>query len=201
MDSEILIAFLIVAGLLFLAILLSILLGKFPVEYESPEKRAGHQGERMARGIIGEILIPGDVLLCNIDISADGKQTELDNVVINKDGVFIIEVKNYSGILIGEEDDREWIKNKTTYTGNLYQKTVKNPIGQVKRQIFILSTFLKEHAIHVWVEGYVFLIEGNSPVKSDYILGTQKDIDKAIHTGANQLTYEQVDMIEEILMK
>ncbi len=148
----------------------------------SPEKQAGRYGEKVATALIKEVLRDGDILLNNIPVSVDGSRTELDNVIINSYGIFIIEVKNYSGKLHGEEDDKEWLKIKITPGGNTYSKIVKNPIGQVKRQEYILSKYLKQHGIREWVKGYVFFIEMNSPVRSDYVLDTRRDIDRAIHT-------------------
>ncbi len=148
----------------------------------SPEKQAGKYGERVATNLIKEVLYEDEVLLNNVHVSAEGMQTELDNLIINKYGIFIIEVKNYSGELHGEEDDKEWLKIKITPGGNTYSKIVKNPIGQVKRQEYILSRYLKQHGIREWVKGYVFFIEMNSPVRSGYVLDTRRDIDRAIHT-------------------
>ena len=150
---------------------------------ELPEKRAGRLGESFANTVIQEILHDDDVMLTNVRIMAEGKQAELDDLIINKRGVFIIEVKNYSGELFGEEEEDDWIKTKMTPGGSLYQKTVRNPIRQVKRQIHILSRFLKENNVHVWIDGYVFFVQNNSPVESKYILKTQRDIDLAIHGG------------------
>nr|MCR4695894.1 NERD domain-containing protein [Lachnospiraceae bacterium] len=152
---------------------------------ETAEKRAGRLGERFATQIISEILLPDDELFTNVKVSFDGNQTELDNIIINSRGVFIIEVKNYSGVLIGDEDDFEWIKNKYTPGGNFYQKTVKNPIKQVNRQIYILSRFLKNYGINVWIEGYAFFVENNSPVKNEQVLQSQEDIDYVLHQGTN----------------
>lgn len=167
---------------------------------ESPERRAGRIGERFAINVIQEILNENDVLLTNVEISADGKNTELDNVIINPNGVFIIEVKNYYGELFGTEDDYEWIKNKITSTGNIYQQAVKNPIKQVKRQVYIMSRLLKEQGIDVWIEGYVFFVEMNSPVESPYVLVTQRDIDEVIHKGIeNKLSQAVISEIETLL--
>ena len=70
MDSQVLGAFLVAAGLLILAIVIAVLLG---VSYfESPQKRAGRQGEKIASKIIWEILNPGDILLTNVQLSAEG---------------------------------------------------------------------------------------------------------------------------------
>lgn len=191
----------VVIGIFICIVVFFVLLGVFlfrtdSFNYESAEKKAGRQGEQFASGIIREILNEKDVLLTNIKIVFDGKETELDNVIINNRGVFIIEVKNYTGILIGDEDDCEWIKNKYTSAGNFYQKSLKNPIKQVKRQIYILSGFLKQYGFEVWIEGYVFFVEMNSPVESKYVLKTQKDIHEALHLGTNnKLTQAEKERI------
>ena len=171
-----------------------------PIQFEPPERKAGRDGEKYATQIIKECLNPEDYLLTNVFILSEGKMTELDNVVINGNGVYIIEVKNYSGELYGEEDDYEWLKNKVTYYGNIYQKHVKNPIRQVKRQIYLLSTYLKQNGIKIWVEGYVFLVENNSPVTSEYVLHARSDIDRAIHSKANRkISRQDVERIVSLL--
>lgn len=75
--------------------------------FESPQKRAGKKGEFFATNVIKSTLREDDLLFTNINISYDGRPAELDNVVVNQYGIFIIEVKNYSGKLVGTEDDYE----------------------------------------------------------------------------------------------
>ncbi|MCR5793683.1 MAG: NERD domain-containing protein [Lachnospiraceae bacterium] len=169
-------------------------------DYESPEKKAGRMGEQFANQVIREILRESDVSFANVKISAEGKQCEIDNLIINNRGVFIIEVKNYVGEVYGTEEDPEWIKNKISPGGYFSQVTVKNPIKQVKRQTFILSRYLKAYGIDVWIEGYVFFVNMNSPVESKYVLRTQKDIDNAIHYGYNNnLRSDVKEKIVELL--
>ncbi len=177
---------------------LALKVGFRPIEL--PEKRAGRLGERFAYEVISEILREDDVLLTNITVNADGKQAEFDDVIINSRGVFIIEVKNYSGELFGDEDDSEWIKNKMTPGGQFFQKTVKNPVKQVKRQVYVLAQFLKSRGINVWIDGYVFFVQQNSPVRSVYVLETQRDIDRAVHRKRDEvLDEETIDRILEVL--
>ena len=99
-----------------------------PWVIEAPEKRAGRRGEHIATEIIKGVLREGDYLFTNISVSYDGKRTELDNVVVNKYGVFIFEVKNYKGQLYGNEDDYNWEKYKDDGYGNTFVKEVKNPV-------------------------------------------------------------------------
>ena len=196
-EVYVIVAILIVAGALAFLMWLLTRLGIGGIEL--PEKRAGRMGEHIANAVISEILQEDDLLFSNVEIMADGKQTELDNVIINSNGVFIIEVKNFSGELFGSEDDYEWIKTKMTYGGFFYQKSVKNPIKQVKRQIYILSQFLKKNGINVWVNGYVFFVQGNAPFESPFILMTQHDINITIHgESGNTLSDVEKERIREL---
>lgn len=169
-----------------------------PWIFEAPERRAGRRGEIIAKDLIKGVLREGDYLLSNVSISYDGRPAELDNVVVNKYGVFIIEVKNYKGRLYGEDDDYTWKKYKDDGYGNTFEKEVKNPIKQVKRQVYILAKFLE--SFNVWIEGYVLLIHGDSPVQSKYVFESIDDIDRAIHTfGKNRLSVHTVESIQNML--
>lgn len=169
------------------------------INIEDPVKRAGRRGEEVATDIISRVLTDDDILLTNVRISFEGSRSEVDNLIINSHGVFIIEAKNYVGELVGGLDDYEWKKYKTTPGGDIYCKTVKNPIKQVKRQIYILSHILRQHKLDVWVDGYVILLEKNSPVDDNMILESLSDIDKAIHgLGSNRLSDREIDIITGI---
>ncbi|MBQ3773504.1 MAG: NERD domain-containing protein [Pseudobutyrivibrio sp.] len=169
------------------------------INIEDPVERAGRRGEEIATDIISRVLTDDDILLTNVRISFEGSRSEVDNLIINSHGVFIIEAKNYVGELVGGLDDYEWKKYKITPGGDIYCKTVKNPIKQVKRQIYILSHILKQHKLDVWVDGYVILLEKNSPVDDDMILESLSDIDKAIHgLGGNRLSDREIDIITGI---
>ena len=149
----------------------------------TPEyKRAGILGEEAAERIIRSVLRDDDILLTNINIEYNGKPAELDNVIVNKYGVFIIEVKNYSGQLVGGENDYEWMHYKTTEAGNTFEKTDKNPIRQVRRQTDVLARYLRYYGVQIWVRGYAILLQNNSPIPSEYILSSPADIARAIHT-------------------
>jgi len=168
--------------------------------FEPPERRAGRRGEAIAKDAISQVLREDDYLLSNIAVSTPEQRTELDNVVVNKFGVFIIEVKNYKGKLVGSEDDFEWKKYKITDAGNIYEKAVKNPIRQVRRQIYILAKYLDYYGVRVWVKGYTILLGSNSPVDSELILKSISDIDRAIHTpDKTRLDKKTIEKIVELL--
>lgn len=162
-------------------------------------KAAGNWGEKEAKAIIKSVLKKGDVLLNNVSIEYDDNPAEMDNVIINRKGVFIIEVKYYRGKLFGREDDFEWQKYKLTDGGNVFEKDVKNPIVQVRRQEGLLGNYLRDCGADVWVKGYAYLLEENSPVKCETMLRDKSDIEYVIHTGRNLLDDKEVQRIKELL--
>ena len=193
----------VAAGTVIVLLMIALILvarkaGGLPVE--PPHKAAGRRGEYAAERRIRSVLREGDTLFTNVSVSFDGKPAELDNVIVNSYGVFIIEVKNYSGRLSGGEEDYEWTKVHISRGGKPYVKTVKNPIRQVKRQTYILAKYLDRHGVSVWVEGYATILGTSSPVQSRYLLPGVADFDRAIHTpGKRRLNAATVDAVKKLL--
>ena len=169
---------------------------------ETEVKTAGDRGEAEATRQIRQVLHNDDTLLTNVELTFDGMRTELDSVIVNTYGVFIIEVKNYSGVLKGGEDDFEWTKIKTTRGGKKFEKTVKNPIKQVRRQTYILAKYLERGGTRAWVTGFVLLLQGNSPVQNKQILTSLSDLDHRIHTpGRKRLSAQTAKKICTLLRR
>ncbi len=193
------VAVIIVAAIV-AAVLIIVSISKKPGPPEDPVKQAGDLGERYASNLIKSYLTDSDILLTNVPVVYDGNETELDSVVINSYGVFIFEVKYYTGMLRGSEDDYEWEKYHVSAAHNVYQKTVKNPIKQVNRQIYILAGYLRSCGVNVWVNGYTILLGADSPVQNDHILNRKDDLGKIIHTpGEKRLYRGTIDKICSLL--
>lgn len=155
------------------------------------QKVAGKRGEIKFNHVLKDIIRPDDTILSNISITYNEQKTELDFVIINRYGIFVIEVKNYSGIMHGSIDDFKWEKTKTT--NNIYTKCVQNPVRQVKREVYILKEYLKSYGINVWISGYVYFVQKNSHITDKMILTNNTDIDHAIHQ-CEPGHYQQLDM-------
>ena len=171
--------FTLLAALLALAFII-------PHVNEDPIALAGRRGEEVATDIISTVLDEKDILLTNVSLSYEGHRTEIDNVIINERGIYLIEVKNYVGHLEGSEKDKEWKKYKITPSGEVYSKPVKNPIRQVDRQVEIVTGILAQKHIDAWVKGYVILLHNNSPVEMDTVLKNAQEIDFAIHRQSDK---------------
>lgn len=167
---------------------------------EDQKRIAGKEGELQAKKILNHYLNENDLLLNNVNISIHGRNTELDYVVINNNGVFIFEVKNFSGKLVGNEDDQYWNKYKISRGNKEYIKEIRNPIKQLKREIYLLKEYLKYYGVDLWIEGYVLFVNMNSPVENEYTVNDKSEIDDILHLRKNQvLTKNQIEKIMSIL--
>ena len=50
--------------------------------------------------------------------TADNNTHQIDHLVISKEGIFVIETKQYSGYITGTEYDKKWVQNKKYYINN-----------------------------------------------------------------------------------
>lgn len=191
MNIEIIMLFLLVIVLLIFLL---------PRTEEDGKEGAGKEGEILAGKMIQQYLNEQDILFNNVEIVVHGRETELDYVVINKNGVFIFEVKNYSGELEGNEDDEYWNKYKISSGNNEYVKEVRNPIKQLKREIYLLKEYLKYYGIDLWINGYVLFVNMNSPIDSDYTINNERELNSILHTrGGQTLNKKQIEKIVNIL--
>jgi hypothetical protein len=87
-----------------------------------------------------------------------GGSTQIDHVVLSRYGIFVIEVKNYSGWIFGNEKNPQWTQI-IHRTKNRFQ----NPLRQNYRHIKALSNFLKLEEIYFY--SVVFFI-GDSVFKT-----------------------------------
>lgn len=89
------------------------------------------------------------------------EKMESDMVITGPNGVFVVEIKNFKGKIEGRTDDKEWILHKVGQEGGRYTKTIKNPLGQLRRNVYILSKYLKLQKSPAWIEGRTYFANNN----------------------------------------
>ncbi|MBU3824593.1 MAG: NERD domain-containing protein [Candidatus Oceanisphaera merdipullorum] len=123
----------------------------------SPILLAGAAGEDLVIDLLRDL--PDTFTVYNqVDIPNAKSRTgfnEADVIVVGPNAVFIIEVKHNSGSIKGADGDSEWRVEKTSRGGNVYGKTMRNPISQVKRLVWLLSKDLKAKHSRAWIQGVV----------------------------------------------
>lgn len=180
-------------GFLFLIIVIAIIVGFF----KSP----------VGKGIVGEFIIKLIVgkqseetgkekfIVHNLLLQLDnGKTSQTDHVVINSEGVFVIETKNYSGRIYGDDFQKEW-------TQVLNYGKVKNhfysPIKQNYTHICRIKELLPEN---VPIYSIVVFIKGNiSFIKSNNVYTPWTLFRKINSTKCEILTLEEMKNIYTIL--
>lgn len=80
---------------------------------------------------------------------------EADIIVSGPNTVFVIEVKHNNGHIHANIDDDEWHVEKTSRKGSIYSKTMRNPIAQVKRLVWLLSEEMTRTKSRGWIQGIV----------------------------------------------
>ena len=90
--------------------------------------------QRLRDGLPDEYRIMNDVYLP----LADGTTTQIDHIVVSQYGIFVVETKNYSGWIFGNENSAQW-------TQSIYGKKSRfqNPLRQNYLHICTLSERLR----------------------------------------------------------
>jgi hypothetical protein len=117
-------------------------------------------GEAAVASLIEHKFETQHVLLNNITFQTDAGTTQIDHILVAETGIFIIETKNYSGWIFGNQNESHW-------TQVIYKKKFKfpNPIrqnyGHLKaiQSLFTLSD-------NVFFPVVVFT--GNAELKSNF---------------------------------
>lgn len=118
--------------------------------FSSPEKIGSIGEKRLEKKLdLMDFFGYNGISLKNIYVpKADGTTSEIDLLYITQKGIFVIESKNYSGYIFGNENNKNW--TVTYYIGkNFWGKNqiekdhFYNPIWQNRYHIITLKKYLK----------------------------------------------------------
>ena len=92
-------------------------------------------------------------------------RSEVDALVMSPYGMYVVEVKNHKGLIEGGCSDRVWKQ----YKNNGFERTMRNPILQIRNQKRILFGMNKKRRISVPINGLVVF-----PSASDVSVGAEE---------------------------
>lgn len=118
----------------------------------------------------------------------DGDHTaQIDHIVVNKKGVFVIETKNYAGSIYGTADQREW--TQVLAYGRVKNKFY-NPLKQNAVHIYRLKKFIGE-SVPVY-SAVIFVKNNGGKIRSNEIIPLH-NLKKYINDRfEDKLGYEQI---------
>lgn len=123
-------------------IALILILAALSAFLKTPQGR-GWLGEFKVKLVIGKTKPEVKYVINNLTLRiGDNKTSQIDHIVINKHGIFVIETKNYSGRIYGNETQLEWtqVLNYGKVKNKLY-----NPIKQNKTHLYHISNLLNRN--------------------------------------------------------
>ncbi|WP_048601758.1 nuclease-related domain-containing protein [Rubeoparvulum massiliense] len=145
-------------GFHLLALLPLIVAARYSRQYKI--YRAGIEGEVETAKFLKSLPASYEIYR-SVPVSYQGQKSEIDLVIVGENGVFAVEVKNHSGKLSGSADAQEWQQVKRGPKGEQTRKMVRNPILQMKNQVWLLSQNMKEQKLSLWIEGIVYIANPN----------------------------------------
>ena len=149
---------------LFIILAVVVILASLAAAWEKTPAGKGFKGEQMVKKFIGGTIIGKQYVINDIMVTDEEcKSSQIDHIVVNQNGIFVIETKNYSGTIYGKENAQEWVQslNYGKRTNKFY-----NPVKQNATHIYRLRQKLQTdvdiHSVVVFVQGNIEHIESEN---------------------------------------
>lgn len=154
----------------------------------------GKEGEGNVKEILGSSTIGVKHVFNDYVIFDNGHTTQIDHIIVNRFGVFVIETKNYSGAIYGREEDHEWTQ---VLGGGNEKHKLYNPIKQNASHIHSLKKIIGDAP----VRSLIVLVQNNAQnINSNNVIGL-KSLQNVLYSGAVVLSPTQIDSIGEKLTR
>ena len=168
--------------------------------------KAGKEGENRTAFLL-EALPDNYILIRNAVISYDGRESEIDNIVVGNTGVFVIETKNQKGHIFGDCLEKNWLQRKVGRGGTPYSKEFYNPTKQVSTHIYRLKHILLQNRIRIFISGAVYFSNPETVVSIDnprddipvFQYRNKKELLNYILNGKEKLSDSEVHRITNII--
>ena len=150
-------------------------------------------GEKYVERAIGNTIEGVQYILNNSIFESEMATLQIDHIVINQHGVFVIETKNYSGMIYGQVDEEKWTQ---VWVNNHINNVFYNPIMQNDAHAKYIVKMLGD----VPVKSLIVFVRGNiSNIKSENVINLPK-LKGKLETGENVLSVEQMKSIYHALI-
>ena len=169
--------------------------------------KQGVEGEDITADILKNGLNDSFTVFQNVVITFDGKNSELDLIIIGLNGVFVVEAKNRNGKIKGSYTKERWTQHKVGQRGGEYSAEFYSPVKQVSTHIFRLAGFLREKGAPAFINGIVYFANENTELEisgvADRIpvLKGEKNLIKYIKNTKAPISADIYEKICELLKK
>ena len=165
-----------------LAVFIPLLVGKF----RQPD--SGEDGEQYVASVLKDCMREGDKLINDVIVvnPENGNSSQIDHILFSTRGIFVIETKNLSGDIYGDDLSKEW--KQVLGDGSIVHFHL-SPVRQNNTHIYVLSKILKTR---VWLENIVVFVQDNTHyIRSEFVYTPQE-----LYTYLNGITERPVSQRE-----
>lgn len=156
---------------------------------QARSRRQGQTRQKQVSQLLHDVASPNDRIINDgIFINPKtGVSSQIDHIFISTKGIFVIETKNYSGIIYGTDDQREWTQSLN------YGKTVNkfySPVKQNFTHVYLIRTLLN---MPLPVFNIVVFVQGNTEyINSEYIY-TLPSLKRLLENSPEQISVGEVE--------
>lgn len=161
--------------------------------YRTPETK-GKAGEQYVTVVIGSTIPNEQYVFNDYVLKIKDDTTQIDHIVVNKRGVFVIETKNYAGRIYGTETQQEWTQ-VLNYgkTKNRFLNPIKQNVGHINKLKLVLGNVHFRSVV-------VFVKADIDNVNADNVIPLYR-LENVLYSGEEVLTEAQILHINEVLSR
>ena len=161
--------------------------------FVSTPKGKGFHGERLVRFKLGRNKENERYVFHNCMFQQNNKTIQIDHILISNKGVIVIETKNYSGRIYGNDSQREW--TQVLQYGNVKNKFY-NPVKQNASHCYFIKSLINKNIPIISV--VVFVQDNVEFIESENTIGLSK-LKRCLKTLPDVLISEEIVEISSII--
>lgn len=144
-----------------------------------------NEGEKVVNKAIKRFLPQTEFhLINNVTLVTSDGTTQIDQIVVSRKGIFVIETKHYSGIIIGTKDTAKWI-HITTWDKRQFQNPLRQNHKHVMELIALLPKINKNlfHSLIIFSgSGHFKTVMPNNVIKCNQLSAYMRNFDDDLLT-------------------
>ena len=161
--------------------------------------KKGEEGENLIASILDKDTKYHRLINNLVLLGDNGVSHQIDHILIRPNGVFVIETKNYYGLIEGKEEDSFWTRSYFV-KGKVKKATFHNPLKQNQSHIRAIKKIIgKDYPIYC----FVVFVQNNSESLALFSACDARNIIQRINllTNEKELSKAEIDMINDSLLE
>ena len=160
--------------------------------------KKGEEGENLIASILDKDTKYHRLINNLVLLGDNGVSHQIDHILIRPNGVFVVETKNYYGLIEGKEEDSFWTRSYFV-KGKVKKATFHNPLKQNQSHIRAIKKIIgKDYPIYC----FVVFVQNNSESLALFSACDARNIIQRINllTSDKSLSKGEIDMINDSLL-